>query len=53
MTPLERLRIVAPHLSATEVHYAFLGGSVLPLLVDIPELMDFRPTKDADAVVVK
>jgi hypothetical protein len=31
--------------------FAFLGGAVLGLLVDHPELMEIRPTKDVDVIV--
>ena len=33
------------------VRFVFLGGAVVPLLVDHPTLMEFRPTKDVDVIV--
>lgn len=51
MTPLESLRFVAGHFNAIGVPYTFLGAAVLPLLVDDPELLEIRPTKDVDLTV--
>jgi predicted nucleotidyltransferase len=50
-TPLEEMRIVATRLQPLEVPFAFVGGAVMCLLVDHPELTDFRRTKDVDVVV--
>ena len=50
-TPLESIRIVATRLSPLNVRFVFLGGAVVPLLVDNPTLMEFRPTKDVDVIV--
>ena len=50
-TPLESIRIVATRLSPLNVRFVFLGGAVVPLLVDHPTLMEFRPTKDVDVIV--
>lgn len=50
-TPVEEMRIVAKHLQPLEVPFAFVGGAVMCLLVDHPELTQFRPTKDVDVVV--
>lgn len=49
-TPLESMRIVARHLSPVEIPFTFLGGAVMCVLVDHPELTEFRPTKDVDIV---
>jgi predicted nucleotidyltransferase len=50
-TPLEEMRIVAKRLQPLDVPFAFVGGAVMCLLVDHPDLTDFRPTKDVDVVV--
>lgn len=50
-SPLESIHIVAHRLDALRIPYAFLGGAVMPLLVDDPTLTEFRPTKDVDAIV--
>ena len=31
--------------------FVLLGGAIVGLLVDHPELLDFRPTKDVDVLV--
>jgi predicted nucleotidyltransferase len=49
--PREEMRIVATRLQPLEVPFAFVGGAVMCLLVDHPELTDFRRTKDVDVVV--
>lgn len=45
------LQAVSQRLSKLEVPFAFLGGAVVPLLVDDPSLMEFRPTDDVDVIV--
>src|SRR6266704_1666645 len=40
-TPLESIRIVATRLSPLNVRFVFLGGAVVPLLVDHPTLMAY------------
>src|SRR5581483_5170708 len=50
-TPLESIRIVARRLDPLNVPYAFVGGAVVCLLVDHPELTEVRPTKDVDVIV--
>jgi hypothetical protein len=50
-TPLDAMRTVARRLAPLNIRYAFLGGAIVPLLLDHPALIDFRPTKDVDAVV--
>ena len=45
------MQIVAKRLEPLGVPFAFLGGAVLGLLVDHPELMEIRPTKDVDVIV--
>jgi len=42
MTPLESIRIVARHFNGLGIPDTFLGASVLPLLVDHPELLEIR-----------
>ena len=44
-TPLESMRIVARRLEPLNIPFAFLGGAAVCLLVDHPELTEFRPTK--------
>jgi predicted nucleotidyltransferase len=50
-TSREEMRIVAKRLQPLNVPFAFVGGAVICLLVDHPELVQFRPTKDVDALV--
>jgi hypothetical protein len=50
-TPLESMRIVARRLEPLNTPFAFLGGAAVCLLVDHPELTEFRPTKDVDVIV--
>ena len=45
------MRTVARRLAPVRVPYAFLGGAIVPLLLDNPRLIEFRPTKDVDALV--
>ncbi|MEI8342923.1 MAG: hypothetical protein WCH43_15480 [Verrucomicrobiota bacterium] len=45
------MRIVARRLEPLNVPFAFLGGAVVCLLVDHPELTEIRPTKDVDVIV--
>jgi hypothetical protein len=51
MNPIESIAIVTRRLQRLNVPHAFLGGAIVPLLVDLPELHDARPTKDVDAIV--
>src|SRR5436305_9459735 len=50
-TPIESMRIVTWRLAPMSVPFVFVGGAVMPLLVDQPGLTDFRPNKDVDVVV--
>lgn len=50
-TPLEEMRIVARRLEPLDVPFAFVGGAVMCLLVDHPEVTQFRRTKDVDVIV--
>jgi hypothetical protein len=45
------MRIVAARLQPLDVPFAFIGGAVMCLLVDHPELTEFRRTKDVDVIV--
>ena len=45
------MRIVATRLQAIDVPFAFVGGAVVGVLVDHPELTAIRPTKDVDVIV--
>lgn len=51
MTTLKSLRIVARHFNGLGIPYTFLGASVLPLLVDSPDLLEIRPTLDVDLTI--
>lgn len=50
-TPREEMRIVARRLEPLNVPFAFVGGAVMCLLVDHPEVTQFRRTKDVDVIV--
>ncbi len=50
-TPIEAMRIVAKRLQSIDVPFAFVGGAVIGVLVDRPELTEIRPTKDLDVIV--
>ena len=50
-TPIEAMRIVAKRLQTIDVPFAFVGGAVVAVLVDHPELTEIRPTKDVDVIV--
>lgn len=45
------MRIVAKRLEPLGMPFAFVGGAVVCVLVDHPELTEFRPTKDVDVIV--
>ena len=44
------MRFVTRRMLPLETSFAFVGGAVVPLLVDHPDLTEFRPTKDVDLV---
>lgn len=48
---IESLAQVARRLEPLDERFAFLGGSVIPLLVDNPSLVSIRPTKDVDVII--
>jgi predicted nucleotidyltransferase len=50
-SPREEMQIVARRLQPLAIDHAFVGGAVMFLLVDQPELTEFRRTKDVDVVV--
>lgn len=50
-TPLEDMRIIARRFQSLNLPYAFVGGAIVPVLMDNPALTEFRPTKDVDIVV--
>lgn len=50
-TPREEMRLVAARLGPLDVPFAFVGGAVMCVLVDYPEVTQFRRTKDVDVVV--
>lgn len=45
------LIMVSKKLAALDARFAFTGGAVVPLLLDHPELVVSRPTKDVDVIV--
>ncbi len=49
--PLAALKAVAERLDGLGLEYAFLGGSVVGLLLDHPELSPVRATDDVDVVI--
>lgn len=49
--PIAALRAVADRLNGLNISYAFLGGSIVGLLLDHPELSSVRPTDDVDVVI--
>jgi hypothetical protein len=48
---LGALRAVAERLDGLGMEYAFLGGSIVTLLLDNPELSPARPTDDVDVII--
>lgn len=45
------MRIVARELESVGLSFAFVGGCAVWLLVDRPDLTDFRPTEDVDVII--
>jgi hypothetical protein len=45
------MRLVAHELEAVGLSFAFVGGCAVWLLVDRPDLTDFRPTEDVDVII--
>lgn len=45
------MRIVAHELESVGLPFAFVGGCAVWLLVDRPDLTDFRPTEDVDVII--
>ncbi len=48
---LGALRAVADRLDGLGLNYAFVGGSIVNLLLDYPELSPARPTDDVDVII--
>jgi hypothetical protein len=48
----DNLIAVAANLRPLEIEFAFLGGCVVPLLLDDPDLVPIRPTNDVDVVIL-
>ncbi|HEX2851877.1 MAG TPA: hypothetical protein VHO24_01475 [Opitutaceae bacterium] len=48
---LGALRAVAERLDRVGLPYAFVGGSIVNLLIDHPELIPARPTDDVDVII--
>ena len=51
MNTIDSLHVVARYFNGLDIPYAFLGASVLPLLVDNPAVQEIRPTIDIDLSV--
>ena len=49
--PIAALKAVAERMDALGLDYAFLGGSIVGLLLDYPELSPVRATDDVDVVI--
>ena len=49
--PFAAMRAVAERLERLGLDYAFLGGSVVGLLLDRLELSPVRPTDDVDVII--
>jgi hypothetical protein len=45
------MRLVAQELDSVGLSFAFVGGCAVWLLVDRPDLTDFRPTEDVDVII--
>ena len=48
---MDSLHVVARHFNGLDIPYAFLGASVLPLLVDNAGVLEIRPTIDIELSV--
>ena len=48
---LGTLRAVADRLDDLGLHYAFIGGSIVNLLLDNPGILPARPTDDVDVIL--
>lgn len=51
MNPIESIAQVTRRFKELEIPHAFLGGAIVPLLVDDPDLHQVRPTQDVDTLV--
>jgi hypothetical protein len=51
MNTMDSLHVVARHFNGLDIPYAFLGASVLPLLVDNAGVLEIRPTIDIELSV--
>lgn len=49
--PITAMRAVADRLDQTGWPYAFVGGAIVPLLLDHPQLSPARPTDDVDVII--
>jgi hypothetical protein len=48
---LESVAIFSRRLRWLDIAHVFVGGSIVPLLLDEPDLHSIRPTKDVDTIV--
>jgi len=46
------LRKVSVRIEKLNIEYAFLGGCIVPFLLDDPDLIPVRPTNDVDVVIL-
>ncbi len=51
MHTVQQIEAVAGLLRPLGETFVFLGGAVVPLLVDRPETLKIRPTNDVDVIV--
>ena len=51
MNTIDSLHVVARHFNGLNIPFAFLGASILPLLVDNSAVLEIRPTIDIDLSV--
>jgi hypothetical protein len=51
VTALESIAVVSSRLKHLAIEHVFIGGAIVPLLLDDPGLHAPRATKDVDAVV--
>jgi hypothetical protein len=48
----ENLLTVSNRIRPLGINYAFLGGCIIPLLLDDPDVVPIRPTNDVDVVIM-
>ena len=48
----DNLLTVSDRIRPLGIEYAFLGGCIVPLLLDDPDVVPIRPTNDVDVVIM-